>query len=38
MIQGLEDERKIVEMYEDILGCKVHKVGFKIHPHTPLVI
>lgn len=27
MQQGLEDERKILMMYEEILGCKVNKEG-----------
>jgi len=30
MQQGLEDERKIIIMYEEILGCKVNKEGFII--------
>ena len=35
MQQGLEDETKILMMYEEILGCKVNKKGFIIsftHP------
>lgn len=36
-IQELEDERKIVKMYEDILGCIVQKIGFIISSTHPFL-
>ena len=37
MKQGLEDERKILKLYETQLGCKVHKVGFVISLSRPFL-
>ena len=37
MQQGLEDERKIVMIYEEILGCKVNKEGFIISSTHPFL-
>lgn len=37
MMQGLEDEKIILKMYEDKLGCKVHKVGFIISSTHPFL-
>ena len=37
MRQGLEDKRKILKLYEDKLGCKVHKVGFVISSTQPFL-
>jgi hypothetical protein len=37
MRQGLEDECKILKLYEDKLGCKVHKVGFIISSTHPFL-
>ena len=37
MQQGLEDERKIIMMYEEIVGCKVSKEGFIISSTHPFL-
>ena len=37
MQQGLEDERKILMMYEEVLGCKVNKEGFIISSTHPFL-
>ena len=37
MQQGLEDERKILMMYEEIVGCKVSKEGFIISSTHPFL-
>ena len=37
MRQGLEDERKILKLYEAQLGCKVHKVAFVISLSHPFL-
>jgi hypothetical protein len=37
MRRGLKDERKILTLYEEKLGCKVHKVGFVISSTHPFL-
>ena len=37
MQQGLKDERKILMMYEEIVGCKVSKEGFIISSTHPFL-
>lgn len=37
MRQGLQDESKILKLYEDKLDCKVHKVGFIISGTRPFL-
>ena len=37
MKQGLEDETKILKMYEEKLGCTVSKVGFIISSTHPFL-